>query len=161
MFVLLERRSSDVSAIPWRVHGTCVSWPNKSIGTQSCPTPPGRSAGRPDPTRPWYVRVLDSTGGFDRFACSCFWGDDQATCLRCLRGYEGLLSLVEQFCLDPVLPDPAPPSAVRPGPTRPWYVRVLDSTGRSSRSKFVDHRHPSPCVLQQKVAKGMFIFFLG
>ena len=25
-------------------------------------TPPGRSAGLPDPTRPWYVRVLDSTG---------------------------------------------------------------------------------------------------
>ena len=64
LFVLLESRSSDVSAIPWRVHGTYVPWPNKSIGTQSCSTLPGRSARRPDPTRPWYVRVLDSTGFF-------------------------------------------------------------------------------------------------
>ena len=45
--MLLERRSSDVSAISWKVHGTSVSWPNSSIGTQSCPTrpavPPGAS----------------------------------------------------------------------------------------------------------------------
>ena len=38
------------------------SWADSSVGTQSCPTLPGRSAGRPDPTRAWYVRVLDSTG---------------------------------------------------------------------------------------------------
>ena len=31
-------------------------------GTEFCPTPLGRSAGRPDPTCPWYVRVLHSTG---------------------------------------------------------------------------------------------------
>ena len=35
----------------------------------------------------------------------------------------------DQFCWHPVLPDPAPPFAGRPDPTRPWYVRVLDSTG--------------------------------
>ena len=64
LFVLLEGGSCDVSAIPWRVYGTCVSWANSFVGTQSCPTPPGRSAGRPDPTRPWYVRVLDSTNIF-------------------------------------------------------------------------------------------------
>ena len=52
LFVLLERRSSDVSSIPWKVQGTCVSWANSSVGTQSCPTPPGRPAGRPDSTRP-------------------------------------------------------------------------------------------------------------
>ena len=62
LFVLLERRWSDVSSIPWRERWTFVSWANSSVGTQSCPTPPGRSAGRSDPTRPWYVRDLDSTG---------------------------------------------------------------------------------------------------
>ena len=39
---------------------------NSSVGTKSCATPLGRSAGYPDPTRPWYVRVLDSTSGFNR-----------------------------------------------------------------------------------------------
>ena len=39
-----------------------VSRTNSSVGTQSYPTPPGRSAGLLDLTRPWYVRVLDSTG---------------------------------------------------------------------------------------------------
>ena len=31
----------------------------------------------------------------------------------------------------PVLPGPARPAMRRPDPTRPWYVRVLDSTGTS------------------------------
>ena len=65
LFVLLEKRSSDVSSnpsIPWKVQRTCVSCANSSVGTQSCPTPPGRPAGRRDPTRLWYVRVWDSTG---------------------------------------------------------------------------------------------------
>ena len=44
--------------MPWRVPGTSVPWANNSFGTQSCPTPPGRSAGRPDPTHPWYVQVI-------------------------------------------------------------------------------------------------------
>ena len=52
--MLLGRRSGDVST-------TLVSWANRSVGVQSCPTPPRRPAVRPDPTRPWYVRVLDST----------------------------------------------------------------------------------------------------
>ena len=44
-----------------QVRWTFVSRANSFVGTQSCATPPGRSAGLPDPTRPWYVRVLDST----------------------------------------------------------------------------------------------------
>ena len=40
-----------------------MSLANSSVGTQSCPTPFGCSAGRSDRTRLWYVRVLDSTGG--------------------------------------------------------------------------------------------------
>ena len=47
--------------MPWRVRWTFVSWGNSFVGTQSCPTSPGRSAGRSDSTRQWYVRVLDST----------------------------------------------------------------------------------------------------
>ena len=48
--------------ILWNVRWTFVSWPNSSVGTQSCPNSPGRSAGRSDPTCPWYVRVWDSPG---------------------------------------------------------------------------------------------------
>ena len=59
--MLLARRSGDLSSMPWKVRGTLVSWANSSVGIQSCPTPPRRPAARPDPTRPWYVRVLDST----------------------------------------------------------------------------------------------------
>ena len=51
--------------MPWKVRWTFVSWANSFVGTQSCATPPGRSAGRADPTRPWYVRVLVSTGRLD------------------------------------------------------------------------------------------------
>ena len=50
-----------MSSMLWKVRWTFVSQANSSVGTQSCATPPGRSAGLPDPTRPWYVRVLDST----------------------------------------------------------------------------------------------------
>ena len=48
--------------MPGRVRWTFVSWANSCVGTESWTTPHGRPAGRPDPTRPWYVRVLDSTG---------------------------------------------------------------------------------------------------
>ena len=62
--MLLENRSSDVFSMLWRVRKTLVSWANSSVGIQFCstrlvlPDP----AVRPDPTRPWFVRVLDSTG---------------------------------------------------------------------------------------------------
>ena len=58
----MGRCSGDVSLMPWRVQGTLVSWANSSVGIHSCMTPPRRPAVRRDPTRPWYVRVLDSTG---------------------------------------------------------------------------------------------------
>ena len=66
-FVLLGKRSGDLSSMPWRVRGTLVSWANCSVGVQSCPAPPRRPAVCPDPTRPCYVRVLDSTSWFGRF----------------------------------------------------------------------------------------------
>ena len=62
--MLLESLSGNVSSTLWRVRGRLVSWANSSVGTQSCSTPPRHAAVRPDPTRPWYVRVLDSTSKF-------------------------------------------------------------------------------------------------
>ena len=62
LFVLLERRSGDVYSMPWGVRGTLVSLANCFVGVQSCPAPLRLSAVRPDPTRPWCFRVLDSTG---------------------------------------------------------------------------------------------------
>ena len=56
-----ERHSSDVSSMLWRVRERLVSFANSSVGIHSCPTPPRYHAMRPDPTRPCYVRVLDST----------------------------------------------------------------------------------------------------
>ena len=61
LFVLLGRRSGDVSSMSRGVRGTLVSWAHCSVGVPSRPAPPRRPAVRPDPTRPWYVRVLDST----------------------------------------------------------------------------------------------------
>ena len=109
LFVLLERRSGDVSSMPWGVRGTLVSWAYSSVGVPSCPAPPRCPAVRPDPTRPWYVRVLDSTSENTRDA---FFPS-------------------ELFCLTPL----CCPS-VRPDPTRPLYVRVLDSTSPRHVSAF-------------------------
>ena len=51
LFVLLERRSGDVSSMPWGVRGSLVSWANCSVGVLSCPRP--RPAAPPcAPTRP-------------------------------------------------------------------------------------------------------------
>ena len=50
--------------MPWRIRGTLVSWANCSVGVQSCPTTPRRSAVRLDPTRLWYVRVRIRQEGF-------------------------------------------------------------------------------------------------
>ena len=69
LFVLLERRSEHVCSIPWKVRGSVVSWANRPVGVPSCPAPPRRPAvRRPVPTRPWYVRVSNSTGSFVRVA---------------------------------------------------------------------------------------------
>ena len=61
LFVLLGRRSRDVFSMLWRVRGRIVPLAHSSVGEQSCPTPPRHPAVRSVATRPWYVRVLDST----------------------------------------------------------------------------------------------------
>ena len=63
------------------------------------PAPPRRPAvRRPDPTGPWFVRVLGSTT-FDP-----------------LEGTRILCFLGEQFCWHPILPDPARPPCRAPRP---------------------------------------------
>ena len=100
-FVLLGRRSSDVSSMLWKVRRRLVSWTNNPVGTQSCPTPPRHPALRPDPTRPWYVRVLDLTGASGKTF--------KRLVLDALEGTGEPCPLDKQFCWYPVLPDPAPP----------------------------------------------------
>ena len=72
LFVLLGGRSGDVFTMPRGIRGTLVSWADCSVGvrilTDPAP-PPRRSAVRSNPTRPWYVRVLDSTGLVLRHLC--------------------------------------------------------------------------------------------
>ena len=60
--------------------------------------------------------------------CSCFRRDVQDSCLRYLGGHERQISPGRT---EPSTSLPARPCAAspRPAPTRPWYVRVLDSTG--------------------------------
>ena len=62
LYMLLERRLGDAYSMPWRERWAPVSEANNFVGTQSCPTPLGRSAWRFEPTRLWYVRVLYSKG---------------------------------------------------------------------------------------------------
>ena len=61
LFVLPETRSGGLSTIVWKVRGTVVSWADGPVGVPCCPSPPRPAVRHPDPTRPWYVRVLDST----------------------------------------------------------------------------------------------------
>ena len=58
--VLLDRSWYDIPIMSWRDRWFFFRL-NDSVGTQSCPNPPGRSAGCSEPTRLLYVRVLDST----------------------------------------------------------------------------------------------------
>ena len=52
-----------VSSKVLREQGMVVAWANGSAGALSCPAMLRRPAmRRPYPTRPWYVRILDSTG---------------------------------------------------------------------------------------------------
>ena len=106
----------------WRVRWTFVSLANNFVGTQSCPNPLGRSAGRPDPTRPWYVRVLDSTD-LHRISLVRASGETlKRHFFDALEGTVNLCSLGEEFCWHPILPDPARPLR-RGAPTR--YARGM------------------------------------
>ena len=58
---LVRASGKTFRTIVWGARGAVVSWANRSVGVPSCPAPPLPAVRRPDPTRPWYVRVLDST----------------------------------------------------------------------------------------------------
>ena len=193
----------------WWARGTDVPWASRAVDIFS-----GPAMRRPAPTRPWYVRVLDSAGkkgiilrvcvlqnppgirrcvlsvvcsvkfveivadlciipghalhekslqkqngvgplvssqeerallvpvinpgstadfvpAFGLHRISLVRASGEAFRRRVFDALEGTRDpclLGEQFCWHPVLPDPARPSAGRPDPNRPWYVRVLDST---------------------------------
>ena len=109
LFVFLRRRSGDVSSMPRRVRGTAVSWANSSDSTQSCPTPLGRPAGRPDPTRP-------ACPGFrlDRLSRSLF---------DSLEGTGNACTLGELFCRRLVLP--GPPRCLAVPRTDPFARKTL------------------------------------
>ena len=63
LFVLPGGCSGQLSSMPWGARGTVASSAKKPVGVQPCRArsaqPPRRAP--PDPTRPWCVRVLDST----------------------------------------------------------------------------------------------------
>ena len=63
LFALPKRCSGRLSSMPWRARGTVVSCANKHVGVPSCRARPAQPPRRapPDSTRPWCVRVLDST----------------------------------------------------------------------------------------------------
>ena len=63
LFVLPKNCSGQLSSKPWRARGTVVSCAKKPVGVPSCRARPAQPPRRapPDPTRPWCVRVLDST----------------------------------------------------------------------------------------------------
>ena len=97
------------------------------------PARPRRPAVRsPDPTRPWYVRVLDSTNTFDFMYLWFRWGIQDGS-LRCLE-------IVTKYGLDaqlrPSSPRPAQLGTAGPGPAGSQlgppparsYVRVSGST---------------------------------
>ena len=62
--MLPESCSGQLSSIPRRARGTVLSCANKHVGVPSCRAPPAQPPRRapPDPTSPWCVRVLVSTG---------------------------------------------------------------------------------------------------
>ena len=116
--------------MPWRERWTFVSWANNSVGTKSCPTSPGRSAGRSDPTRPWYVRVLDSTGKpFSRKACPGIVSKTRRIVYDALEGKKDGCFLGNRPVGLPSYRAPPRRSAERlPAPDRLRSVQVLDST---------------------------------
>ena len=93
-------------------YGTLDPWAICFVSVPYCPAPPRRTTVHPDPTRPWYVRVLDSTSRASR-----------ETFRRCvfdaLEGTRDACPLNELFCCCPVLPDPAPPLRCAPRPDLP------------------------------------------
>ena len=62
LFVLLEIRSRVSFRCIGGVRESLVSRANCSVGVRFCLDSPRRPAVRSNPTRPWYVRYLDSTG---------------------------------------------------------------------------------------------------
>ena len=112
---------------------------------------PGRkSASRPgDKPRINRGSTADFVPAFGLHRISLVRAPEEAFGRRVFDALEGTrvpCPLGDQFCWHPVLPDPAPPSAGRPDPNRPWYVRVLDSTCLHRISFVIPKRRPGQCL---------------
>ena len=126
MPVLPKSRSGQLSSVRWWGRGSNVSWANRTVDV-----PSGPAMRRPAPTRPWYVRVLDSASKplINRGLCSPN-GLSKNSFVRAseemirtyvhdaLGGTRDGCVLREQTCQHPTLPGPprpaAPPCAARP-----------------------------------------------
>ena len=134
LFVLLQRRSGDLS----------MSW-GRTVLSASLPgsASPRHRAPRPDALVVCPVFGFDKCVyiGFRLFRCSCFWRDAQATFLRPLGGYTGLVFPGRTGLLAPNPARPRP--AVPPGaPTRP----ARGMSGFWIRQVFFLHRLCMPRV---------------
>ena len=114
------------------------------------PAAPRRPAVRRAGTnRPWYVRVLDSTGNWE-FVCSCFHPKSRLGyivyyVLEILEGKRDGCFLGGPTRRRPVLPGFALPrryAVCRRTPTRPWYVRVWVSTSTASTNRVSTAQQP-------------------
>ena len=108
------------------------------LGELFCSTPPRRPAVRADPTRPLYVRVLDSTSlhksSVDRFYRKTLTSvKPRRLFFDCLGGGRVGCLLAGPTRRRPVLLVPAPPrrpAVRRPVQTCAFYSRILDSRSR-------------------------------
>ena len=92
----------SLSSVPWWARGTDMSRASRTVDVLS-----GPAMRRPAPTRPWYVRVLDSAGSssIKYVFYSCFRRFIQNDCPRCP---ESKKSRLHSGRTDPSAPHPAP-----------------------------------------------------
>ena len=147
LFVLLGRRSGDVSSMLWRMRRRL--FPRRTVLLANSPARPRPATPPCAPTRP----ARGMSGFWARqvryeLDCSCFRKDVQDSVLDLLEGKrEGYLR-AGSTQRRPVLPCPASPrcpAVRRPDPTGPWCVRVLDSTS-------LDHEHDRENILLEEGA---------
>ena len=107
-----------VVLMPWGARGSGLSWADRPVGVPSCPAPPCPAAvRRPEPSRPWYVRVLDPTNRFTwESVYSFFRRIAQDSCPRCPGGEVGRLSpgRTDPSASCTATPRPVPPPCAAP-----------------------------------------------
>ena len=137
LFVLPKSRSREFSAVPWWRRRTDVCWASRTVEVPFGAAWPSFADAPPRPDPPVVCpgfglgRFFSSTGlhrisfvrAFEESFRRAVFGTQLGTRDRCPLG--------EPNRRHPFRPGPAWPrrrAVHRPAPTRPWYVRVLDST---------------------------------